>query len=286
MKFSRMLQEAVDYGRFVQEVEVKVDRFLKDDPFAELVDKEVMPAFDKMQSIKNQLRIYENMERIPGGPQNFIETTSKVVEEIRSQIHNCETKYRIICFKKTKEANSLMADVNKVRTKIFEILDDNEMDLLEKEGIVLDLETHKLPKRPGKRFDEVIDIIESLVKVYTQLEISETELQILMEKHNVTDEYQAYQFPDILKVAEVVAEVDTELRDKISKGKKYLTLYLPYIENAFRSLLDNFEKLKDYQTDRKERYEKLAEMLDEDVPKIRERLKDLGYGRNIKTDEL
>lgn len=49
-----------------------------------------MPAHEKMQSIKKQTKIYEDMKRIPGGPQNFMSTSLKAVEEIRRKILSFE----------------------------------------------------------------------------------------------------------------------------------------------------------------------------------------------------
>lgn len=61
------------------------------DPFADLYNR-VRPTYDAFISIKNQVGIYEKMERIPGGPKNFMQTALKVVEETQKRIHEFESE--------------------------------------------------------------------------------------------------------------------------------------------------------------------------------------------------
>lgn len=61
------------------------------DPFADLYSR-VRPTYDAFISTKNQVGIYEKMERIPGGPKNFMQTALKVVEETQKKIHEFESE--------------------------------------------------------------------------------------------------------------------------------------------------------------------------------------------------
>lgn len=78
---------------------------INNDPFADLYNR-VRPTYDAFISIKNQVAIYEKMERIPGGPKNFMQTALKVVEETQKKIHEFESE---VCDKYTNYGSMLYA---------------------------------------------------------------------------------------------------------------------------------------------------------------------------------
>jgi len=61
---------------------LQLEELIAEDTFIDVVKLHVRPAIDKVASIRTQTQIYEDMERIPGGPTNFIETSLKVLESI------------------------------------------------------------------------------------------------------------------------------------------------------------------------------------------------------------
>ncbi len=59
-----------------------MNELLEEDTFIDIIKTHVRPAMDKVGSIRSQTAMYEKMERIPGGPTNFIETSMKTLDGI------------------------------------------------------------------------------------------------------------------------------------------------------------------------------------------------------------
>jgi hypothetical protein len=55
----------------------------------------VKPAADRIASVRKQIEIYEGMERIPGGPKNFMETSIATLEETQNNLHSWERQVSV-----------------------------------------------------------------------------------------------------------------------------------------------------------------------------------------------
>jgi len=66
--------------------------FLSDTTYDKLVANHVKPAVDQIASIRKQTEIYEGMQRIPGGPQNFMTTSLTALEKIQNELLEWESQ--------------------------------------------------------------------------------------------------------------------------------------------------------------------------------------------------
>ena len=64
----------------------QITKMVDEDPFKALVDQQIKPAFDELASVKKQTEIYEKMDRIQGGPSNFMKTAMEAVEKLEQQL--------------------------------------------------------------------------------------------------------------------------------------------------------------------------------------------------------
>lgn len=77
---------------------------MRETTFDDLVDNHVRPAVAKLQSIRKQTEIYERMDRIQGGPQNFMSTSLAILEDIYLQLLDWEKKVTFLFSIFTKNA--------------------------------------------------------------------------------------------------------------------------------------------------------------------------------------
>ncbi|CAG7836185.1 unnamed protein product [Allacma fusca] len=274
-RISSLLQDVVEFLNTLDSTLNRAEKLAQEDPYKDLIDQ-VKPAYEKIASIKKQTEIYEKMQRIPGGPTNFMSTALEALESIARLIPVFERQYRLIVAGKKKEIGLLQDDYKKSLQGLDSVFEDRTLDELEKIGVYMNDPSETFIDFKNVGLETIKEKVLHLANQFATLEKLQQQQSSLMENspEGEIDE----------GLEEEITSFIQEVAGTISRDEQFFRLIMPKIGEKWKHIEGAVSKIGEHQSHVKTRYEKLGDQLDADVIRTRERINALKYPK--KNDEL